>query len=364
MVKYTLRAICLVIISLIVLGQMARADVTHNITFTVKNNGVVEAVSDLGAFTDDITVNVTGDQIPLEFKRGYTQGEYVTSDYYYLETPVGYNVLSEPGPSAQRLPMVFKLNALYARSAGSLVSGGNVPTCDFQSDIGNGRYYLTTAGKELSYTGCSTKSAGSGGPTDMYFTFLSFSFMEETGGKNTLGQLKFPAGVYRFQPQLFRFVHVKRPYPTVYGNWYINVTVIIEPSIASVSIPTALPLDVAVENANQLTGQGSVLATVTGTLGSNLKILPASANNGQLVKGAERIPYTLSVVPLSGDNKSRLLIDGSNGGAQQEVVIETYEKRDQYQFRFDASFATTLSNLSSGRFSDNVTLIFTTTDLP
>lgn len=375
MVKYILRAICLVIISLIVLVQMARAAVTHNVTFTVKNSGVVETTSNIGSFTDDMSLTVTGSEMPSEFNIYYRT---VTSDgtRWVLTTPVGYNMLSEPGPDGYRLPLSLRLKFFHA--IGSSGSTSNEGSCDGGSP-GNGNAYINTDNKPFSYSGCSsrywTNLYPGGGfsikQDTLYFVVrsLTFSFMEDIGGKNGLTKMKLPAGTYRYPTQNFFFRQditngVGGSTGSLYGQWYVNVTVVVEPFIGSVNIPTALPLDVAVESGNQLTGQGSVLATVTGTLGRNLKILPASTNNGHLVKGAERIPYTLSVVPLSGDNKSRLLIDGNKGGAQQEVVIDNYEKRDRYQFRFDASFATTFSNLSSGRFSDNVTLIFTTTDLP
>ena len=353
----------LIVVSLL-LTKQAIADVTQNVTFTVKNNGTVIASSDIGSFdAQGKILTVSSVQMPSEFRTGVGVGN-VSSDQFVLTTPVGYNIKSLNDNYGHKLDMSFRLQFLNAASAGSfsLFRG----SCDgfVSGDSVNGIRKINTDGKPFSYTGCSSIETRSGGGLEMQINELKFAFMESTGGANSLSNLKLPAGRYEFAPQLFNIRHSLSPMPSVSKNWYVKVTVIIEPSIGAVNMPTAMPLDVTTQANNIISAKGSVLATVTGTLGKNLKILPSSSNNGYLVKGTEKIPYLLSVTPLSGDNKSRTLIDGNAGGAQAEAIINTNEQLFQYQLRFDAGFNTPASSLSSGRFNDNVTLIFSTSDMP
>jgi hypothetical protein len=210
---------------------------------------------------------------------------------------------------------------------------------------------------------------------------ISLSFTASWENINDLLNMNLPAGTYTFPQMLFK---VHRTYGVTEGHGfpyhtqvdrnivaplYINVKIVVEPSMGEVNMPTALPIDVALVNDNTLTGRGSVLATVTGTFGKNLKIIPRSINNGMLIREGQAqnergIPYLLSVQPVSGDNIRRTLIDGHDGGAVTlGVQLPILGQLSMHQLRFDANFDSPTSGLITGRYSDNVTLLFTTDDI-
>ena len=337
------------------------SDVTHNITFTIKNTGDIEVDTDLGVFDmGNETLSLNQAQIPNSFRNLSTS--YSTKADMAVE-PVGYTLKSTMGsPPEFNIAIssaTFRTVVTWAFD-GYEIGYGN---CDGGTKAGDANLYIAVPpdiglGMNCySYRGRTAMSVG-------YYLFnpTNISFKLK-GVINTLRNAKPAAGEYSYQPIQFRFTQWNSSVPTR-KTWTIITKLIVEPSIASVEMATNLPLDVSLVSSNQLTGRGSLLATVNGTLGQHLQIEPRSSNNGKLVKGNENIPYTLAVTPLSGDNKSRLLIDGTGSGNLAPVTIETFAKRDQYRLRFDAAFNVAKTGLTSGAFNDSVTLIFSTPDMP
>ncbi|WP_429220220.1 hypothetical protein [Aeromonas veronii] len=358
--RFPLFGLCVVLLFTLASNQ-ALAVVKHNVTFTVKSNGTVVASSDIGTFDaagKKLTINES--QLPSEMRRT-TKLDFEIYKNDYSVNPVGKEMMSINNIYGYSAPVIYRVRELRNNS----VTSYNKFNGNCMVDVS---LWIRTDGKPLSVE-CKSAQYGlyNTSSRDAVFpaTYLEFVFME---GAPSLAELKLPAGIYTFPTGRTRFKHSIQP---VGGAWQIYdvywdmyIKVVVEPSIAAVEMPNSLPLNVTMATANQLTGQGAVTASVSGALGKYLKIEPRSSNGGYLLKGAERIPYSLSVTPLSGDNTPRLLIDGNQAGAQPPVTIETFAKRDQYRLRFDAEFSTTTTGLSSGRFSDNVTLIFTTPDLP
>ncbi|MCQ4054433.1 hypothetical protein [Aeromonas sp. SG16] len=352
---------------LALLSQQALAVVTHNVTFTVKNNGTVVASSDIGTFdSTGKTLTIRQAEIPAEM-RNMTQLPWLFTKQSYQLWPVGRDINSTNTVSGYSLPMSYRVKRL---NASAVVAYGAYNRKNCMSEVGGYvELNILTDGKPLSTT-CESVQATSYTSSDREVTFnalhIEFVFRENLP---SLTELKIPAGVYDFPVVRTTFQHLLQERGT--GAWKANpvhwdmkIKVVVEPSIAVIDMPASLPLDVTMTAGNRLVGKGAVTATISGALGRYLKIEPRSSTGGKLIKGAERIPYTLSVTPLTGDNKPRLLIDGNGTGAQPPVTIETFARRDQYRLRFDAGFSTTTTGLSSGRFSDDVTLIFTTPDLP
>ncbi|WP_421215150.1 hypothetical protein [Aeromonas jandaei] len=344
-------------------SDLLLADVMHNVTFIVKDNGSVEAISDLGTFDSTgkiLTINSS--QMPSEFQSAKKTQNKISEEYFLLWGPIGYLAKSDTSPGGSTLEMSIRVKSVIFNGLGIIYLLGG--SCGNNTMAQYGQFLIDTTRYNLSKVNCDSTNGGVSGDYSYEFSTheIVFQFMESMSGG--LADLKLPAGRYEFAPKRFQFKHAPSNNPTIQRDWLVKVTVVVEPSISSVNIPTDLPIDVNIAANNQVMGQGSVTATITGSLGKYLRIEPRSSNAGNLIKGSERIPYTLSVTPLSGDNTPRLLIDGKGAGAQPPVNIETYARRDQYRLRFDAAFNASPAGLSSGRFSDNVTLIFTTPDLP
>lgn len=351
---------------LALLSQQVMANVINNVTFTVKSNGSIEAYSDIGQFdinNEILTINEAS--MPNSFK-----DNTVSYAWGYASTelnPVGYQLISSeqhaPSIILRLLSTTFRVSGRWAWDNISRI--GN---CDGGTMANKDVYvYTDTTSITNINMSCVSNQVDHGATVDhfdFYATSIRFVFSDII---NELKKSKIPSGTYTYRTAPFQITNNVpnfASFRTTTKVWSINTKVIVEASIAAVEMPASLPLDVTMAAPNKLEGKGTVMATVTGALGKHLKIEPRSSNGGKLVKGAEQIPYTLSVTPLSGDNTPRLLIDGNGSGAQPPVTIETFARRDQYRLRFDAGFATPTTGLTSGRFSDTVTLIFTTPDLP
>lgn len=337
------------------------SNVTHNITFTIKNTGNIEVDTDLGVFDmGNETLRLNEAQIPQSFRNMSTR-RATASDIEV--SPVGYTLKSKIGNAPEFNVAIssakFRVVQTWAFD-GYNIGRGN---CDGGTKRGDTNLYIAAPPDIGLSMNCGSYRAYTESATS-YFLFnptdISFKLK---GVINTLRNAKPAVGEYSYQPIHFRFTQWTNT-DYMQKRWTIITKLIVEPSIASVEMATNLPLDVSLVSGNQLTGRGSLLATVNGTLGQYLQIEPRSSNNGKLVKGNESIPYTLAVTPLSGDNKSRLLIDGTGSGNLAPVTIETFAKRDQYRLRFDAAFNVANTGLTSGSFNDSVTLIFSTPDMP
>ncbi|MEQ5127443.1 hypothetical protein ABN225_11655 [Providencia alcalifaciens] len=191
--------------------------------------------------------------------------------------------------------------------------------------------------------------------------YLAFSYLESEGGWQWLATQKLPAGTYTSQA-LFRLSHQKDPSDIVWVSWYVNLRIIVEPSMAEVNMPSTMQMVDKKTANNRVVGEGAVQISAQGTLGRNLRIETRSANGGRLIKGSEEIPYTLSVSTLYGDYKPYLLID--SGHVQAPAVIPLYGRDFDYPLRLNAHFDTPMSRITTGYFRDRVTLVFSTSDVP
>ncbi|HCM61696.1 MAG TPA: hypothetical protein DIT05_04000 [Morganella sp. (in: Bacteria)] len=357
---------------------VAKADVTQNVTFTVKNDGRVEAWTDIGTFDINgriLTVNAA--QMPAELRDttilDALDTSFLASDL--VVNPVGYTVIGTAGAlaSGMQITIPYRVSFMETQPGGNAFSTTSYGQCDggsiFSSNRDNMTLRVNTNGKPFSSTCDSNVGrfySTVGYPytkRKLFFTSaLRFEYFENNGGGIWLRTQKVPAGTYTFPIRTFQLTSNHRPQMTKTVLWHVNLRVIVEPSMAEVNMPSTMEMVVRDTGNNRLIGEGAVQISAQGTLGRNLRIEPRSANGGKLMKGAEEIPYTLSVNTLAGDYKSHLLID--NGSVQAPAVIPLYGREFDYPLRLNARFDTPKSGLTSGNFRDRVTLVFSTTDIP
>ncbi|WP_413491623.1 hypothetical protein [Morganella psychrotolerans] len=364
---------------LLLVMPVAKADVTQNVTFTVKSDGRVEAWSDIGTFDASgkaLTVNAA--QMPTEL-RDSTIITPVPSSYpretYLTVNPIGYTVIGTAGAlaSGTQITIPFRVSFMETQPGGSAYTNINYGNCDggssFISNMDSMILRINTNGKSFP-TMCSSRIGMiTDAPSFVYknrklflTSVLNFEYFENNGGAIWLRTQKVPAGTYTFPIRTFQLTSHHEPQITKTVLWHVNLRVVVEPSMAEVNMPSTMEMVVRDTGNNRLVGEGAVQISAQGTLGRNLRIEPRSATGGKLMKGAEEIPYTLSVSALAGDYKLHLLID--NGHVQAPAVIPLYGREFDYPLRLNAHFDTPKSGLTSGNFRDRVTLVFSTTDIP
>ena len=224
----------------------------------------------------------------------------------------------------------------------------------------SGLYRMDTTGKSLAMKCRSHYSAPSSARNitvpRMYLNYLGIKFFYgDSGSKNELLKL-YRAGTYKG-------THTFTINTPAYSQQLVvNTTVIIEPAMDAVIMPSAMKLDIRKEN-GMLHGAGSVFAEARGSLGQRLRIEPRSMNGGKLTSSSTAIPYTLDVFGLEQGRETTRLIDG-NTATIAPAEFKLYEAKFSYPLRFDAKFTVPVATTNAGRYSDKVTLLFTTSDIP
>lgn len=357
-----IRTLCGLTVMLLVM-QTVRADVIQRVTFTVKNDGTVVAETDIGTFDmAGKVLTVSASQMPDELRDAtILSSMYGKNDI--AVSPVGFEdgvPRSDRGPLGTAVP--FRVSK-FTTAPGEEHDNAVLGNCDAGSR--SGKLRINTDSKPFS-SRCTSHETYSGyRPLNRKLFMaeeLQFQYLEKVGGAQWLATQKLPVGTYTLQRV---FDLTSRHYNAgqiKYVRWVVDLKVIVEPSMAEVNMPSRMEMAVRDTGNNRLVGEGTVQISAQGTLGRNLRIEPRSANGGKLIKGTEDIPYTLSISALAGDFSRHVLIE--NGSVQTATVIPLYGRDFDYPLRLNANFDVPKSGLTSGDFSDRVTLVFSTTDVP
>ncbi|WP_321150871.1 hypothetical protein [Aeromonas jandaei] len=358
----------------------ATMSIDINVTYTVHPDGRVTAASNLGTFrANGKSLIINEGQMPSQFRTDY---KVELAKYRgwerFIVSPIGYSVKRLSGLDRELgLNIETQLSYLYARG-GPFPGWGGFTTKQFdtscpdgpQIEASRGRYMIRTwnSGRNLNEA-CSsvwTKGEASTVTAMMRIELLQFEFMQNIPGsiEESIRSLSLPIGTFITPPQRFSINHIVDA--TYDWSAFINLqtTIVVLPYIASVEMPTTLSLDVTTSTATgprMVSGRGSVTATVRGKMSRRLRIEARSHNQGALVKGTQRIPYQLRLVPLTGA-QANLEFPLISDGQAHTVELVNATTALEHQLRFDASFEHPAQNITSGYFSDNVTLIFSTVD--
>lgn len=342
------------------LGPVFSAEV--NVEFRVAADGNVSAKIDRGVFNASLEELFLNDEAtPSDLK--IVNPQTVRPQNGFQISPVGVNsklVRVDGGDKIVVMPLRF---ALLTGVNGKNPNSSN-QRCGY--DIGamnyNGLYKVDSTRFAFNYNDCWSYRPSSGSVAGHYFYVkdLRFDFFDGQGGaKQALGKMQLAAGTYRSSEQ---FRMNTSTYTPVTKYITINTTLIVESWLDSINMPSVLQLDIKKEGSN-IIGSGSVQGHVHGSIAQRLRIEARSANLGNLVHNTTKIPYTLTVKPLTGGDDAMLLIDG-NRGASHIVELKANEPLAVFPLRFDAYFNVPAATLPSGRYSDKPTIIFTTADIP
>lgn len=329
---------------------------TLNVTFTVKNDGTIVLDNDWGGVFDINSglLMLTGGNIPGEFRDSNDWPSTVSQ--FWAFSPVGYhNRMVSVRNDA--IDMSIRMDYLFGK--GHVASNWMPTLCQIDPlSLPYGNYQVKSTSSD--YGGrCSSPIAwnGSGGPFYLVESMHLIFFDGLPGEINRLANRKLPAGKYE-SSNVFNIENVNSTKQLV-----VNTTIIVEPSLSAVNMPSELTLDVRKEG-GMLVGQGAIIASVTGTLGWRLKIEPRAAMGpvGKLSLGSSVIPYNLDVTPQGHDYVRRNLVDGQSG-TLNTVMLPLEGSPFDYQLRFDVNFRVPVKDLQSGRYQGALTLVFTTSDI-
>ncbi|HDO1312798.1 hypothetical protein ACE1B4_09335 [Aeromonas veronii] len=330
---------------------------TLNVTFVVKNDGRVEVSDDWGGRFDINTglLRLEREIIPVEFRDSKDWPS--TVGQFWAFSPVGYH---NRMVSVRNDVFDMSIRIEYLLGKGHAASNWGPTPC--QTDplslpYGN---YQAKSKTSSDYGGrCSSPIAwnGAGGPFYLVESLTIVFFDGLPGEVNRLASRKIPAGKYE-SSNVFNIENVNSIKQLI-----VNTTIIVEPSLSAVNMPSELTLDVRKE-AGMLVGQGAILASVTGTFGWHLKIEPRVSVGpvGKLSLGSSVIPYNLDVTPQGHDYARRNLVDGQ-AGTLSSVILSLEGSQFDYRLRFDVNFRVPVQSLQSGKYQGALTLVFTTSDI-
>ncbi|WP_322862594.1 hypothetical protein [Aeromonas allosaccharophila] len=333
---------------------------TLNVTFTVKNDGTIVVDNDWGGTFDYTTgiLSLGPQNMPSELRQSNIE-DNPKGVWWWLLSPVGKDGYARSHIGS--VPMSMRL--LTFIGLGPAANGwADAHGCSgYHHNIFYGQYYISTTKVDYNKSRCRSHFYDGVSPSPRFMVErLEFVFFElQEDGVYSLLKLKRPAGKYFFQKMAYSFLKNDK----VWGYVDVNAVVIIEPSLNAISMPSELTLDVKKE-AGMLIGQGVMLASVTGSLGRNLKIEPRASIGpvGKLSLGNSVIPYNLDVTPQGHDYARRTLVDGQSGQLNP-VMLPLEGSPFDYQLRFDVNFRVPVQGLQNGRYQGALTLIFTTSDI-
>lgn len=339
-------------------GGLASA-ATLNVTFTVKSDGTIVAENDWGGTFDYATgiLSLGPGNMPSDLNQ--TSIETFRRTYFWVLSPIGKDGYARS--NFGEVPLSMRLSTFVGLGPRTTIWYTDKYCSGHEPPPSYGEYYISATAADYNKSRCRSALNLNESPSARFMVNrLEFIFFElQDGGVYSLLKLKRPAGKYIFQQMTYHFS--KSDVVSEYVN--VNTAVIIEPSLNAVSMPSELTLDVKRE-AGMLVGQGVMLASVTGTLGRNLKIEPRASTGpaGKLTLGSSEIPYTLDVTPQGHDYARRTLVDGQTGQLNP-VMLPLEGNPFDYQLRFDVNFRVPVQGLQNGKYQGALTLIFTTSDI-